>query len=304
MSWLIIPTVCLMAAAVLWKYSSLILVPEILSSVNLPFMFGLVYEKVSFRAADGARLSGWWIPARSGVSDKTIVCCHGWGTNSGDVLPFTWYLADEGFNLFYFDFRGCGESPRHGLSSLGFYETRDFSAALQWLRTTHPERCRFLGVYALSMGAVVGLNAASRPEGRTIAAIAAEAPFLSFRRTLSRYIGFHYGLPAFPFAWLYTALLYLRTALADHEGASPVNTARRFKASALLLIYGDRDYLAWPSDGRAIERIVNQQMPGKARLWLVPGADHAECFDRMPQVYRQKLTAFFKAALPVSAVSP
>ena len=258
-------------------------------------MFGLDFEKVQWSSSDGARLKGWWVPAPQ-FSDKTVICCHGWGTNSGDILEQTWYLAKEGFNLFYMDFRGCGDSERWGLCSLGFYETQDLQSAVRYLRQTRPGLCRLFGVYGLSMGGVVALNIASKPEGSLISAIAAEAPFGSFNSSIGRYVKFHYGLPAFV-SRLFLLMLYARTGWADHEGVSPLRTAAHFGPPHLLLIYGDKDYLAHPSDGQAIHDTVRKNGRTKSDFWLCPQADHDECFDKDPKTYRQKLTTFFKQAL-------
>ncbi|MBI4669506.1 MAG: alpha/beta fold hydrolase, partial [Elusimicrobia bacterium] len=239
--------------ALLWKLSDSILLPEILPNVNLPEMFGLECERLEWKSPDGAGLRGWWIPAKSRtMSDRTIVCCHGWGTNSGDILPNTWFLALEGFNLFYFDFRGCGDSQRHGYSTLGFHEMQDLASALDFLKKTKPQFCRKLGVYGLSMGGVTVLSAAAHSEKAKVDAVAAEAPFISFSEVIRRYIKFHYGAPKLPFVHLYLAMLYLRTGWLDHESVSPRRTAGRFSAPHLFLIYGDQDYLAFPSDGNEI----------------------------------------------------
>ncbi|MBI4063135.1 MAG: alpha/beta fold hydrolase [Elusimicrobia bacterium] len=282
----------------LWSLSYIILRPPITPSVNLPEMFGLSVEEVEFESEDGALLRGWWIASPKGDSDRTIVCCHGWGTNSGDVLPQTWYLNQEGFNLFYFDFRGCGRSPRRGLSSLGFYETRDLIGALKFIRRTYPRQCSRIGIYGLSMGAVTALAASATDQGSNIGAVAAEAPFFSFRWVVSRYMQFHYSIGWFPWDFIYTETLIWRLGRINQETASPIVTAARFKPPRLLLICGDRDYMAWPSDSKEIARLADGHDPARVDLWIVPGADHAECFLTQPAQYRSRLSSFFKQALP------
>ena len=51
-----------------------------------PDQFQLIHESVSLRTSDGVPLKGWFIPARNS-STRTILVCHGWGSNKGKVDP-------------------------------------------------------------------------------------------------------------------------------------------------------------------------------------------------------------------------
>ena len=271
-----------------------VLIPGILPNANTPEDLGLRFERVSFEASDGAPLAGWWVPAQGGASGKTVVCCHGWGTNSGDILPSTAFLAREGFNLFYFDFRGCGESPRSGLCSLGLYEKRDLDGALAYLRKTRPAESLRIGLFGLSMGAVTVLAAAAK--GDSIPGAYLEAPFADFDEVIARYIRYHFYLPRFPFAMLYTLIIRARTGFAPHDDVSPWKTSAACRIPRVRLVYGESDWLALPADG---DRLLETLRAGgvQADLWKAPEAGHADIFGRHPQAYREKLAEFFKSAL-------
>src|SRR3954467_14680465 len=60
-----------------------------------PEQFGLSYEPVSFRTSDGLLLKGWFVPAKA-PSSRTLLFCHGWGVNKGQILKFTHALAGLG----------------------------------------------------------------------------------------------------------------------------------------------------------------------------------------------------------------
>src|SRR5262245_42479634 len=96
-----------------------------------PDQLGFTYEAVEFKASDGVRLKGWVIPAAT-RTDRSLMLCHGWGDNKGDMLGRTDFLHAQ-FNLFYFDFRHHGESGGDR-TTLGAWESRDISAALACLR--------------------------------------------------------------------------------------------------------------------------------------------------------------------------
>ncbi|MBI4370242.1 MAG: alpha/beta fold hydrolase [Elusimicrobia bacterium] len=281
-----------------WLYlqTDLILAPEPFAMDNHPEEFGLRYEPVEFQSADGARLMGWWVPSQENFSDRTIICGHGWGTNSSDILPSTWYLAREGFNIFYFDFRGCGRSPSHGLCSLGYYERRDMEAAIEFIKTNKAQESRFLGIYGLSMGGVTALAAGAGERGGYINALAVEASFAGFHEVVTSYIKLNFGLPRFPGADIFVALLRWRTRWVDHEAWSPRTTVKKIQTPHVFLIYGANDGLVPVSVFEDLAAGIRGRQGVYLETWLVPGAGHAECFDEEPGLYRTRLVSFFNRA--------
>ena len=67
-----------------------------------PEQFGLPYEPVEFQTKDSVKLRGWFIPGQP-TNDRTILFCHGWGANKGEVLRGTHGLRNFGFNLSWWD---------------------------------------------------------------------------------------------------------------------------------------------------------------------------------------------------------
>ncbi|UFH48520.1 alpha/beta hydrolase [Pseudomonas sp. KNUC1026] len=91
----------------------------------------LAWEPVALTTADGLRLSGWWLPAKSGVPVKgTVLHLHGNGGNLAWHLGGVAWLPAEGYQVLMFDYRGYGESQ--GKPSLpAIYQ--DIDAAMNWL---------------------------------------------------------------------------------------------------------------------------------------------------------------------------
>ena len=52
--------------------------------MDLPEQFGLRYEKIAFTTPDGIELKGWFIPS-PGDDKRTLIMCHGWGDNKGEL---------------------------------------------------------------------------------------------------------------------------------------------------------------------------------------------------------------------------
>lgn len=81
-------------------------------------------EKVSFDAVDGVKLSGYFHKSKSGSDSPSIIMLHPFGSDS-DVV--TWRdtansLAEAGYNVLRFDFRGHGKST--GVDPSNFWNPR------------------------------------------------------------------------------------------------------------------------------------------------------------------------------------
>ena len=252
-----------------------------------PEDLGLPYEKANFKTGDGVTLRAWFIPSES-PSDRTLILCHGWGGNKGEILKATASLRNRGFNLFYFDFRFCGESDG-ALSSVGYLEARDLDAAVLFLKSIRPlDR---LGVYGLSMGAMVALTGMTRhPE---IATAVLESPYASHNQAVARYAWMTKGIPFYPLMPL--IFFWMRRILGgDPETASPEKLAPLLKDAAVLMIYGELDTSAPPETGK----MLLGKFSGSKQFWVVPGAGHAQCAAASGRIYPDRLAGFYARHLP------
>jgi uncharacterized protein len=83
---------------------------------------------VELVTSDGLRLSGWTIPSRNGAA---VILQHGYGGNSGQMLPVALMLTRHGYGVLLFDFRGHGASEGDFVS-FGLNEVRDTEAAITY----------------------------------------------------------------------------------------------------------------------------------------------------------------------------
>ncbi|HCC47814.1 MAG: hypothetical protein A2X31_02630 [Elusimicrobia bacterium GWB2_63_22] len=252
---------------------------------HFPEQYKLVHETVEFVTADGVRLRGWFIPAVGGATGQTIIFCHGWGSNRGEMLRDTHFLSGQGFNLFYFDFRASGES-KGSVSSVGYLETRDFDAAYDFLKLNRPHAVETAAVFGTSMGGSVAIYAAAKyPE---LACVLAENTFLSYRRVVANWSWRRLKTPYFPLVAM--TLFFVRRKLgADPEPYSPLYNMDRVKMPALF-INGDNDDLVPLADA---ERLFGLCPSDKKQMWVIAGASHAKCAEVGGEVYRSKVSAFF-----------
>ncbi len=280
--------VALLAAAY-WGAGILIHPPAMSPMTHFPEQYNVAYEKVSFRTSDGLALAGWFVPSPSGL-DKTLLICHGWGDNKGEILAQTLFLnRAEGFNLLYFDFRGHGESEGDQIT-LGKQELLDFAAAVEYLKRSRPRCAARLGVFGLSMGAAVAAMAlASHPE---FTAAVIESPFADFNQVGSRWAWMKFHIPHFPMIMLVMAMARLRTGHPDIDTYSPENFLPKSRVP-LLMIAAERDELMPPEDVRRLFAAAREPK----EFWLVPGAAHAKCREAAPADYDARVAAFLRTYL-------
>lgn len=132
--------------------------PNAVSPLDL---FGRVYEDVAFDTEDGLILRGWFIPASSGPSTRSLIICHGLGANRSNFLPYLVVGDELQANVLMFDFRGHGESEGHTVT-FGLREERDVRAAAGYLRKQRHEQSQELIGLGISMGSSALISAAAQ----------------------------------------------------------------------------------------------------------------------------------------------
>lgn len=286
-------TLCLIFLFVLSVYLSYRKRDAILNPPNrrtpvtiTPEDFKLAYETVFFNSSDGIELNGWFIPCANGESSKTIILCHGWASNKAELLKDTYFLAEKGFNLFYFDFRGCGESKDAGMSSVGYLETRDLDGAFKFIVSARPQMAKQVYLYGCSMGGSVSIYHAAC--NNAIKAVIAESTFFSFDSVIRKWSWKRLKVPYFPMVAM-TILFVKRKLKVDPNLYSPA--ANMAKVSApILLINGDNDDLVSIEEAKKLLQLCASSVKD---LWIIKGASHAKCPETAGFHFAQKVTDFY-----------
>jgi pimeloyl-ACP methyl ester carboxylesterase len=285
----LLPAVLVLAFS--WWGAGIVLHPPKMSEMTVfPEAFGLAYEKVSFRTSDGLTLRGWFLPSPTG-DERTLLMCHGWGDNKGELLAKTAFLNSAGsFNLLYFDNRSHGESGGE-ITTIGCLEVMDFHAAMDYLREHKPRCLERLGVFGLSMGAAVAAMAA--PEHPEVKAVVMESPFTTYRQVTRRWAWNNLRIPYFPLMMIVLWMLRLRVGREDVDSYSPLRFISRLEPRPVLFVSGADDRLMPPKDVRKLFAAAREPK----ELWMIPGAAHGKCREQAGAEYDRRIIAFFNAAL-------
>ncbi len=132
---------------------------------------GLAYEDVTFRAADGAVLSGWYVAAPE--SRGTVLFCHGNAGNISSEISVIRMFRELGFSSFTFDYRGFGKSEGTP-SEPGTYE--DAAAAWTYLTEEKGVPPSEIILWGRSLGAAIAVELATHHRA---GALVLEAAFTS-----------------------------------------------------------------------------------------------------------------------------
>ncbi len=235
-----------------------------------PASYGLTFEEVRFRAADGTKLHGWWSPAVGGSQPKgTVVFCHGNYGNISNHLGSVAWLPGRGFNLLLFDYRGYGQSDGE-VSRAG--TVADTIGAIDFALARDTEHTV---VFGHSLGGAVAIPAvAARPQ---VKAIAVEATFPSYRAAACAVA------PAF--GWL------MRWLVSD--GFEPEDAVAGLPPRPLLVIHGTHDHIVPFHLGKRLYDLAPEPKtlyPAKGGRHVTPWVYEGERFEAM-------LCGFFEAAL-------
>ena len=230
-----------------------------------PADVGMEFEDVSFEAADGVALHGWFVP---GASERTVLFFHGNAGNISHRLESIRQFRGLGLSVFIIDYRGYGQSAGRTTES-GIY--RDADAAWRYLTETRGLRGSDIIVFGRSLGASVAsrLAAAERPLGLIV-----ESSFTSVPDVAAELY------PWLPARWLSR----LRHATRDH-----VKNAQ----CPVLVIHSRDDEIIPFHHGQAIFEAAR-----KPRTLLELRGSHNDAFLRDERRYIEGLRTFIASVSP------
>ena len=277
---------------------------------STPASLGLEYRDVTFPSrGDHLQIRGWFIPGvlpdGSLTTRRTIIMVHGVRTNRADkdagLLNLSGQFARHGLAVLAFDMRGSGESASAPLT-LGYFEQRDVLGAVDFLQSgplPFPElgRPRIIGGWGVSMGGATLLLAAAREA--VIRAIVSDCAFADIIPILEREIpnGSHLPSVFTPGALLAAQALYG----ANYYAVRPVDVVASLAPRPVFFIHGADDIYIPHSNMSDLATAARTVSKAHVRTWLVPGADHAQSFNTMPEEYMACVVAFYNEALRVDS---
>lgn len=165
--------ICLMS---LTACSNLLFVPVKNYSVT-PDVANIDYDNVYLQSYDLVRLHGWKLRTKNKYKG-TILFFHGNGDNVSTQLPNTYWLAEEGYDVYIFDYRGYGQSA--GSATLD-NTTKDIEVMIAYVTKMLPEDEKLI-ILGHSLGASMAIYSVANSAYRgRIGGLVTAAAFSDYR---------------------------------------------------------------------------------------------------------------------------
>jgi fermentation-respiration switch protein FrsA (DUF1100 family) len=223
------PVVILLLVAVMSTGCARFLFYPMQPWTRTPAALGIEYEDIEISAADGTRLSAWWLEAYGEVKG-TVVFFHGNAENISTHLGSVYWLPERGYQVLMLDYRGYGRSEGKPRLPAVF---SDIEAALEW--TLAEPRAADKPVYVLgqSLGATMsGYVVATRPDLNVkLSAVVLDAGFASYPAITREIASRH---------WLTWSFQYPASWTMPSE-YNLVDQVANISPTPLLIIHGTQD---------------------------------------------------------------
>jgi len=264
-------------------------------------------EVLQFPSRDGTSLMGALAEPPAGIPVRgTVIFAHEFAGQRDMAVRHVGGLAELGFRIFTFDFRGHGESsnrgnyhPSHWVTN---HEVDDLLAAVAYVESISPRDDHPVAVIGVSRGACAAVLAALQQ--RRIRALVLDGVFSTdlmvedlMRRWAVIFASNRMANPAHPpAAWAtLRALTILYAELTARVRYPLVRKAlTRLADVPTLFIYGADDAYVRKAQRMELYRVK----PGAKQLWEAAGARHNQAAAIAAEEYRQQMCSFLDKNMP------
>lgn len=263
-------------------------------------------------ATDGTRLHAYYILHDS--ARHTALLLHGYGKNAISMMHLArMYEQELGMNVLLPDLRYAGLSEGTHIQ-MGWRDREDVS---RWIRLSAPlfgleERVkgtrgefnhtydlplsRTLIVHGISMGAATTMFVAGEKQTSYVTGYIEDCGYTSVWDMFARELRAQFSLTEYPLLYTSSWLCQLRHGWNFQEADARRSLHHCFRP--MLFIHGTADTYV-PTE--MVHRLYAAK-PGKKTLWLVPDVKHAASYDKYPEEYRRRVSAFLRT-LPAFSVA-
>ncbi len=246
----------------------------------------LDHEDLTFPAADGLALRGWYL-ANPGAHASVVIVHDDVGNRSDPGIGLLELQRDyvrSGLNVVSFDLRGRGESSGQR-NQLGAGEIADVIGAVRYAR--HRSDVPVV-LHGFGTGATLALSAAASQDG--VAAVVADSPWVSMRdRVRVRYE----HVPAHIFA-LATALAHWRFG-AELDAVMPARSMHELEETSVLYVHSENNRET------PLEHTLNlaaASLNDADEIWMPYEGTHRGAYRTDPADYMHRCLQFINRAIP------
>lgn len=231
-------------------------------------------QNVTINTPDREKLNGWYIKAKSGK--PTFILCHGNGGNISFHQEMATILADNGYGILLFDYRGYGKSTGSP-SEIGTYT--DAESAINYLNNNENINNSQIITWGHSLGGAVALELATKHKFKAI--------ILSSTFTSVQDMAFYVLNSSFnknnikPVKYIFKGLAYILPLGAKYDNLNKINSIK----SPILIAHDI------PDEVIPVEMSYKlAEHNSNAKIFFSQNGSHNELF-----WIKEKLLAFIKS---------
>ena len=230
---------------------------------STPAHWGYRYEDVRFPSQDGTKLHGWFLSPSKAKPKGTIVFSHGNAGSMGHHLGFVTWLADAGYQVLMYDYRGFGKS---GGSVDRRCMVHDARAAFTYAASRKDVSAKPIVSYGHSLGGAKSVTALAESPVPGLKAVIIDGAFASYQHMASL-LGGEFG----------------KSLVTDD--LSPRDYVERISPVPLLVIHGTSDEIVPFAQGKELfERAKTPKT-----LFEVKNGRHGDALSRDGGAYRKRM---------------
>lgn len=240
-------------------------------------------ELVHITSHDGLKLAAWEIPAETDSPKGTLIVFHGYRSLATvDYAPQVRFLHELGYRLLIPYQRSHGESEGKYIT-YGINERYDCK---KWAEYAAEKFGGDIFLSGISMGSATVMMAANLDLPENVRGIIADCGFTSPWEIMKEVAWHDYKLPAFPILYLVNALSKAIVGIDLKEADARVALAET--DLPVLFLHGDADDF--------VPLYMTEQnfaaCQSEKELYIVKGAEHAQCFAHDPDGVGAKIEEF------------
>lgn len=233
---------------------------------------GIEFQEVQLITEDNVKLSAWYTPPKNGA---VILVAHGYGDKRTE--DFYVLFASHGYGVMAWDFRAHGQSEGD-FSSLGYYETLDAKAALDFALTQ--PGVEYVGAWGGSMGAVTMIRATAQyPE---IEALVADSPFATLEDEMDLRV---------PFPMMRSLIRFFaeKESGLSLDLVRPVDDIVHISPRPVFLIQGMGDGMVPIDSAQRLYEVAGEPH----QLWVENDVPHLNMYAYYKTRYTKRVIKFF-----------
>ncbi|SHN22959.1 alpha/beta hydrolase [Gracilibacillus kekensis] len=247
------------------------------------------FETWKLETFDHLLLSGSYLPAKESTN-KTVIFTHGYlGKGSDMGLYAKFYYEALGYNVFFYDMRGHGNSEGDYFG-FGWHDRLD---VLDWTEKVIDrvgEDAEII-LHGLSMGAATMLMASGEPHSKQVKAIVSDSAYTDVYKLFQYQMSRMYHLPAVPILPTTSLVTDVRADYSFRE-ASALKQVKNAQVP-ILYFHGKADTFV-PTE---MANQLYENTSTMTDIMLFDNSGHGEGYVLHPKKYQEKLQSFLKKVM-------